>query len=166
MNLSRETRKRILVVDDDLDARRIYGTYLRAMGCRVRTASNGLTAIQSASRYPPDAIVMDLAMPVLDGWSTIRRLRRKALTQSIPIVVVSCVQSARAAARAAGCDAFLAKPCPPELLWWQLRAVFTVRRSAAEARSAPRRRRRHTAATLTAAGGTKVHAVSAKRLRQ
>lgn len=102
----------------------MYRIYLRAMGCAVRTASNGLKAIITATRHPPDAIVMDLAMPGVDGWSATKQLRRQRVTRDVPIVALSCVEFARAKARAAGCDAFLAKPCLPELLWWQVRTLL------------------------------------------
>lgn len=116
----------------------MYRIYLRAMGCAVRTASNGLKAIIAATRHPPHAIVMDLAMPGLDGWSATRQLRQQRATQDVPIVALSCVEFARARARAAGCDAFLAKPCLPELLWWQLRTLLQADRLPLPAK--PRRR--------------------------
>ena len=67
---------------------------------------------------------MDLAMPVLDGWAATTKLKRQRSTRDIPIVALSCVEFARARARAAGCDAFLAKPCLPDLLWWEIRALL------------------------------------------
>lgn len=102
----------------------MYRTYLRAMGCAVRTAANGLTALTAAADHRPDAIVMDLAMPGLDGWAATKVLRQQRATRNVPIVALSCVEFARARARAAGCDAFLAKPCLPELLWWQVRTLL------------------------------------------
>jgi two-component system, cell cycle response regulator DivK len=121
---SRHTRgPMVLIADDDRDARTIYATYLRAMGCGVRLARNGDTAVREALRWSPDVIVMDLAMPKLDGWSATRRLRSLLHTFRTPVIALSAVQTARESAHLAGCDAFIAKPCLPELLWWHVRTL-------------------------------------------
>lgn len=120
----RDRRPVVLVVDDDPDARDMYGVYLKAMGCRVYTARDGLVAIEKARRRHPDVIVMDLAMPRLDGWSATARLKGEEPTRDIPIIALSAVQMSRNSARAAGCDAYLAKPCLPALLWWEIQAML------------------------------------------
>jgi CheY-like chemotaxis protein len=114
----------VLVVDDDRDARTIYREYLRAMGCRVVTARDGCAAIDQATLHRPDLIVMDMAMPHMDGWTATRHLRRRNSTRHVPIIALTAVPSARDTAREAGCDAFLAKPCLPELLWWEVQALL------------------------------------------
>ena len=96
------------------------------MGCRVYTAPDGSSAIQKARRRHPDVIVMALAMPRLDGWAAIARLKGEADTRDIPIIVLSAVQISRNSARAAGCDGYLAKPCLPELRWWEIRAMLNA----------------------------------------
>jgi two-component system cell cycle response regulator DivK len=111
----------ILIVDDDLDARRMYSRYLMAMGCAVYTARNGLSGIARAKSRRPDVVIMDLAMPELDGYAASKRLKRSPLTRTIPIIALSAVPTSRSEARAAGCDAFLSKPCLPELLWCEIR---------------------------------------------
>ena len=111
----------ILVVDDDRDARVVYGGYLRAMGCEVFVAQDGAVAIEKATSVWPDVIVMDLAMPRVDGWAATARLKESSWTRGIPIVALSAIETAGESARAAGCDAFIAKPCLPELLWWHVR---------------------------------------------
>jgi CheY-like chemotaxis protein len=113
----------VLVVDDDRDSREMYRHYLSHVGCVVRTARNGRRAIEKVAQRPPDVIVMDLAMPELDGWAASRQLKSAPETAHIPIIALSAVQMARAGARAAGCDGFLAKPCLPDMLWWEIRAV-------------------------------------------
>jgi two-component system, cell cycle response regulator DivK len=118
------------VVDDDVDARLMYRHYLTVMGCDVCTARDGASGVQMAKRRKPDVIVMDLAMPRLNGWEATLDLKQSALTRAIPIVAVSAVPSSHTEARAAGCDSFLAKPCLPELLWLEIRAL--LRASAAE----------------------------------
>ena len=116
----------VLVVDDDRDARVIYGSYLRAMGCRVVTARDGVAAIVKATQRRPDVIVMDLAMPAMDGWTATRLLRHETTTRDVPIVAVTAAPTSRDGARRAGCNAFLAKPCLPELLWWEIRALLRI----------------------------------------
>jgi CheY-like chemotaxis protein len=140
-------RPLVLVVDDDRDSRTIYREYLRAMGCRVITARDGGAAIDQAVLRQPDVIVMDLAMPHMDGLTATRHLRRQAATRRVPIIAVTAVATSRDSARRAGCDAFLAKPCLLELLWWEVRALMAhaPSRRATWARSAdaaPRRRGR------------------------
>ena len=119
-------RAAVLVVDDDTDARVIYGTYLRAMGCDVFTAADGRRAIDEAKNLLPDVIVMDLAMPRLDGWEAIRQLRDSSWTRRIPIIAVSAVPLSRETAFDAGCDAYLMKPCEPQVLWAQIRALLKL----------------------------------------
>ena len=114
----------VLVVDDDRDARTMYRMFLRHAGCRVRTARDGHAAIATANAWTPDVIVMDLAMPHLDGWTASRRLKASPATAHIPIIALSAVPMTREDARAAGCDGFLAKPCQPDLLWWEIRALL------------------------------------------
>jgi CheY-like chemotaxis protein len=114
----------VLVVDDDRDARVMYRMYLRHAGCKVRTARDGHDAITAANAWTPDVIVMDLMMPALDGWTASKWLKSSPTTAHIPIIALSAAPSAREDARAAGCDAFLAKPCQPDLLWWEIQALL------------------------------------------
>jgi two-component system cell cycle response regulator DivK len=116
----------VLVVDDDFDARTIYSTYLRAMGCDVFTAEDGRPAIDKAVDLLPDLIVMDLAMPRLNGWEAIRQLHESSWTQLIPVIAVSAVPVSRQTAFEAGCDAYLTKPCEPQVLWSQIRALLRL----------------------------------------
>ena len=116
----------VLVVDDDPDARTIYSTYLRAMGCNVFTADDGRPALSKATDLLPDIIVMDLAMPRVSGWEAIRRLHESSWTRQIPIIAVSAVPVSRETAFEAGCDAYLTKPCEPPVLWSQIRALLKL----------------------------------------
>ena len=109
-----------MVVDDDRDARAIYSMYLRAMGCVVHTAADGVHAMEQATTYIPDVIVLDLAMPTLDGWEAAERLKQSVVTRHIPIIALTAEPGARESARISGCDAFLAKPCLPQLLWCEI----------------------------------------------
>jgi len=118
----------ILVVDDDHDARWIYAMYLRSRGCRVFTAGDGRSAVEKATALTPDLIVMDLAMPKVDGWEAIRRLEQSSWTRDIPVVALSAVPASRDTAFEAGCDAYLAKPCDPGVLWTQVQALLHMPR--------------------------------------
>jgi CheY-like chemotaxis protein len=108
----------VLVVDDNTDNRDMYSTYLEFMGMRVQVGANGRDALQLVLLEPPDAIVLDMGMPIMDGWEVARRLKADPRTKSIPIVAVTghALEGAEQAARGAGCDAFLSKPCLPERL--------------------------------------------------
>jgi len=116
----------ILIVDDDLDARTMYGVYLKSMGCTVYTATDGGGAIKQANAMHPDLIVLDLAMPHVDGWQAAERLRRSPLTRSIPIIALTAIPGARESARLSGCDAFMSKPCLPQLLWCEVRLLLGI----------------------------------------
>ena len=122
----------VLVVDDDADARTIYAMSLRAKGCDVFTAKDGREGLEKANDLWPDIIVMDLAMPDIDGWEAIRRLSESSWTREIPIVAVSAVPYSRQTALAAGCDAYLTKPCDPHTLWSQVRALLGLQDTGSE----------------------------------
>jgi len=113
----------VLVIEDDMDARHIYSEYLRSKRFTVFTAVDGRAGLNKITELRPDVIVLDLAMPRVDGWTVLQHVRESSLTVAIPVVVISAVTDARDAAFAAGCDAYLAKPCPPETLYLQIRAL-------------------------------------------
>jgi two-component system, cell cycle response regulator DivK len=123
-SLATAQRPVILVVDDDLDARLIYRHYLTVMGCQVYTASDGLIGVQLAKRKKPDVIVMDLAMPRLNGWAATAELKQMSATRDIPIIVLTALPASRQDVRDAGCSGLLAKPCLPELLWSEIRSLL------------------------------------------
>jgi CheY-like chemotaxis protein len=102
----------ILVVDDDADNREMLVEYLQARGFTVYAARNGVTALRRADALRPRVILMDLAMPTLDGLETTRRLRANASTRDATIVAVTghTMTTDREAAHRAGCDFFLPKP--------------------------------------------------------
>ena len=105
----------VLVVDDFVDNREMYGEYLEHMGFRVLEAADGQTAIDLARQERPAAIVMDLSLPVLDGWEATRILKSDESTAGILIVVLTghAEPPSRQRAIDAGCDEFMAKPCLP-----------------------------------------------------
>jgi DNA-binding response OmpR family regulator len=124
---SRSDSVTVLVIDDDPDARRIYPTYLRAKACVVFSAADGRAGIDQAIDLRPDLIVLDLAMPRVDGWTVLAQLRESSWTADIPIIVLTARTDARDEAFRLGGDAYLSKPCPPEVLWWQIRGLLRAR---------------------------------------
>lgn len=113
---SRERHPMVLLVDDSAEARQMYAAYFSTIGCETEQASNGFEAFDKALKRRPDAIVMDLLMPKLDGWEAVRLLKNRPQTRDIPIVALtgdSEVEHLKLA-RNAGCDAVLLKPCPPD----------------------------------------------------
>lgn len=118
-------RPRILLVDDVEDNRRIYATFLRARAFDVTVAADGQQALAKARALLPDVIVMDLAIPGIDGWEATRRLKGDRRTQGIPVIALTgyVLTGAREAAQQAGCSVFLTKPCLPDDL---VRAIQQV----------------------------------------
>ena len=116
----------VLVVDDYSDTRDMYAEYLDYAGYRAQTASDGREAVRRALRTHPSVIVMDLAMPVLDGWEATRILRADPRTRDIPIVVLTghAVRNQKQRARDCGATLVLTKPCPPKDLLDVLDAVI------------------------------------------
>lgn len=108
----------MLLVEDYEDAREMYRDYLVFSGFDVETADNGIDAIEKARALAPDLILMDLSLPVLDGWEATRRLKADAETASIKVIALSAHAMAAEERRAtsAGCDGFIAKPCLPQEL--------------------------------------------------
>ena len=125
------------MIDDDADARRMYSEFLREKGWVVFTAADGRAGIDKTTSLTPDVVLLDLAMPRVDGWTVLRHLRQSSWTENVPVVVVSAVDHARDEAFLSGCDAYLSKPCTPEVVWLQLTAMLRWR--TARARSAVRR---------------------------
>src|SRR2546430_2241223 len=79
----------VLVVDDYQDAREMVAEYLAYTGFRVAEARNGAEAIEKAQSVSPDLILMDLSLPVMDGWEATRRLKADARTKKIPIIALT-----------------------------------------------------------------------------
>jgi two-component system, cell cycle response regulator DivK len=119
-------RPRVLLVDDYPDAREMYSEYLQFSGFDVVEAANGVEALQQAVDAAPDIILMDLSLPVMDGWEATRRLKADSRTASIPVVALTghALAGISEGARQAGCDAFVTKPCLPEDLVKEIRAVL------------------------------------------
>ncbi len=109
----------VLVVDDDQNSREGIAEFLVGAGYRVSEAADGPEALGKALRRRPDIVLLDLAIPKVDGWTVARAIKADPGLAHVPVVAFSGFDypSERARAQAAGCDAFLAKPCElPQLL--------------------------------------------------
>jgi two-component system, cell cycle response regulator DivK len=121
----------VLVVEDYQDAREMYAAYLTFSGYRVAEATNGEEAIQKTLELMPDIILMDLALPRMDGWEATRRLKLDERTRHIPIVALTghALAGHAEGARQAGCDAFVTKPCLPDALVAEIQRMLALRDS-------------------------------------
>ena len=128
---SKPDKPRVLVVDDYPDAREMYGEYLEYCGFEVVQASNGMEALQRALDTNPDIILMDLSLPVMDGWEATRRLKADKRTENIPVVALTghALAGISEGAKKAGCDSFVTKPCLPEDLVKEIRRVLDAQSS-------------------------------------
>lgn len=100
--------KHVLVVDDEPPMRQVIQSVLEDDGFLVTTATNGAEALRSISADPPDVLVLDCQMPVMDGWAVLRRISEKGI--EIPTLVVSGHAAVRSGRLPAGANAWLAKP--------------------------------------------------------
>ena len=123
--IERETPWSVLVVDDEQDIRHWLSLTLSNQGFKTREADNGQEALASIAVQPPDLLLLDLEMPVMDGWTVISALKSSQQTAQIPIVVLtgSPLESMRDKARmmGMGVQQFLTKPVSIELLVREIR---------------------------------------------
>jgi two-component system, cell cycle response regulator DivK len=122
-------RPLVLVVEDQEELRRLYVEQLEMSGFDVIEAANGQDAITHTSARTPDVVLMDLSLPILDGWEATRRLKADTRTAHIPIVALTAHDGSGELQRAtrAGCDWFVPKPCPPDALITEVRRVLAGR---------------------------------------
>ncbi|PYQ55832.1 MAG: response regulator [Acidobacteria bacterium] len=120
----------VLLVDDYEDNRRLFAEYLELSGFRTAVAGNGAEGLAKANALHPEVIVMDLAMPDLDGFEVTRRLRADEGTRRTPVIALTAYPMgySRHAALAAGCDAYLTKPCGPRQLLAEIRRLLDAAR--------------------------------------
>ena len=109
----------ILVVEDTSDSRELMKLVLESEGYRVLEAENGVVAVDTAVREHPDAILMDMSMPLMDGCQVTKRMRRLPELRTIPIIAFTAYNQWewRSKAMLAGCTDFLTKPLQTKLLF-------------------------------------------------
>ena len=103
---------RILIIEDDRDNRNMTEFILKDAGYMVVSARNGVQGVQLAAREQPDLILMDLQLPLLDGWEATRHIKANPATRHIPVVTFTAyaMQEDLTRALAAGSTAIIAKP--------------------------------------------------------
>ena len=123
-------RPLILLVEDQSELREMYAQQFLLSGFDVIEAGNGADAITHTSEHFPDVVLMDLSLPVIDGWEATRRLKSDKRTAHIPVVALTAHDGAGELQRAtrAGCDWFVPKPCPPDALITEIRRVLALPR--------------------------------------
>jgi two-component system cell cycle response regulator DivK len=110
--------KCILVVEDQEDNRQILRDLLGSVGHEMIEAHDGEAAIAQAAAHKPDLILMDIQLPIMDGYEATRRIKANPELNAIPIIVVTsyALSGDEEKARAAGCDAYVTKPYSPRQL--------------------------------------------------
>ena len=118
--------KRILVVEDQEDNRRILRDLLMSADYEIMEAENGEEALTAAAKQRPDLILMDIHLPIMDGYEATRRIKADPTLTHVPIIAVTshALSGAKARAQAAGCDDFVPKPFSPRQLLAKIRQLL------------------------------------------
>jgi two-component system cell cycle response regulator DivK len=119
--------KRILMVEDTEDNRQILRDLFAATDYELLEATDGAAGLAMARTHRPDIILMDIQLPVLDGYETTRRIKADPALRHIPVVAVTsyALSGDEAKAREAGCDAYISKPLSPRVLLAKVRELLT-----------------------------------------
>jgi CheY-like chemotaxis protein len=119
----------VLIVEDNEDNRIVYSTMLRHFGFAVDEAENGAEGILKARTNLPDLILMDIAIPLVDGWEAVQRLKKDPTTAHIPIVALTAhaMPADRERAIQVGCDGYLAKPCEPRAVVEEVKRILATK---------------------------------------
>jgi two-component system cell cycle response regulator DivK len=117
---------RILVVEDTPDNRRIMRDLLTSAGYTLIEAEDGAAGVAAAVAHVPDLILMDIQLPVIDGYEATRRIKANPATARIPVIAVTsyALSGDEAKALAAGCDGYIAKPFSPRQLLAKVREIL------------------------------------------
>ena len=118
--------KRILIVEDTEDNRRIMRIMLEGAGFEVLEATDGAAGIEAAVKHKPDLILMDIQLPLIDGYEATRRIKAIPELNGIPIIAVTsyALSGDEVKAREAGCIGYVAKPFSPRQLLAQVRSLL------------------------------------------
>jgi CheY-like chemotaxis protein len=119
---------RVLVIDDEPDVRWLLRLSLERVGHEVLLAEDGLRGVAMAQRQHPDAIVLDLMMPVMDGYGVLQALERDERTANVPVVVLTAkaIPEEEEKATSAGAVRFLTKPFDPNDLAQELEDLLSA----------------------------------------
>ena len=118
--------KRILIVEDTEDNRQIMRDLLSSAGYELIEAQTGEDGVAMAKSHRPDLILMDIQLPVIDGYEATRRIKKDPTLRQIPIIAVTsyALSGDEAKTRAAGCDGYVAKPFSPRELLLKVRQLL------------------------------------------
>ena len=118
----------LLVVDDNRITTKLLRRYLEANGYEASEAYDGVECLERVGERMPDAIVLDVMMPRLDGYETVKKLRESPVTEKIPVVIVTALNDVSNQLKAieAGADDLLSKPIEEKLLIAKVKLLSTV----------------------------------------
>ena len=126
--------QKVLIVDDDPIMHQLVKRHLERAGYEMLSATNGIEAIDIATRELPHVIVMDVMMPEVDGLESMRRLRKSEATKAIPVIVVTAnvneYEASQRESKAIGAAGFLTKPLSPARLVQEIQRVLPPQPSA------------------------------------
>ncbi len=105
----------VLVIEDSASVRRLIEVCLRVLGVDVRSANDGTSGLEAIHEERPDAVVLDIGLPGLDGWEVLRQLRDDPKTADLKVLVLTAHAQPEMADKAAkgGADSFMTKPFRP-----------------------------------------------------
>jgi len=117
--------KRILVVEDQPDNRQIIRDMLAPTDYEITEAEDGKQALAAIAKQRPDLILMDIQLPIMDGYTATSRIKADPALRSIPIIAVTSYALSGQKARAAGCDDYVPKPFSPRQLLAKIRQYLS-----------------------------------------
>lgn len=106
------SKKRVLVVEDNMDSYELMRFVLERNGYETFLAVNGLDGVSAAQKQVPDLIIMDLSMPIMDGWTATSLIKKDEHISNIPVIAVTAyaMPGDRIRALNVGCDEYVTKP--------------------------------------------------------
>jgi two-component system cell cycle response regulator DivK len=121
-----DATRTVVIVEDNEDNLFVYSAYLRHHGIAVLDAGDGPTGLAMIAEHLPDAVIMDVSIPIIDGWEATRRLKADPATASIPVLVLTAhaLPEDRARAIEVGADSYLAKPAEPRVVYNEVLSLF------------------------------------------
>lgn len=115
----------ILIIEDSKDDREMYAQFLSMKGYVASAAANGKEGLDKAVALRPDLILMDLRLPVIDGWDLVHRLKADQRTRNCAVVIVTGLTWLQP--KSLECNAWFAKPCPLERLEAEVARILETR---------------------------------------
>ncbi len=117
---------KILLVEDNEMNRDMLSRRLQRRGYEVVIATDGEAGVSAAARHRPDLVLMDMSLPVIDGWEATRRIKADPATAGIPVVVLTAraLDTDRVQSQRSGADSYLTKPCSPRLVLTEVQRLI------------------------------------------